>query len=135
MDKPRIIVSGKNGQLGNELQDAAQFFPQFNLLFFAKDELDVRNIVAAEKIFKKHKPSYFINAAAYTAVDKAESEQELAYLINAEGVANVARLCARYNTRLIHLSTDYVFDGTQIEAYEEDDVTNPISYYGYSKWM
>ena len=134
MQKPTIIVSGKNGQLGNELQDACVLFPQFNYRFFARDELDISNCNAIEKIFKKYKPQYFINAAAYTAVDKAETDQESAYLINAEATGNIAKICNQYNTKLIHVSTDYVFDGTGKEPYKENDTTNPVNYYGYSKW-
>jgi dTDP-4-dehydrorhamnose reductase len=135
MQKPTIIVSGKNGQLGNELQDACVLFPQFNYRFFARDELDISNCNAIEKIFKKYKPQYFINAAAYTAVDKAETDQESAYLINAEATGNIAKICNQYNTKLIHVSTDYVFDGNGKEPYKEDDTTSTINYYGYSKWM
>ena len=134
MQKPTIIVSGKNGQLGNELQDVCVLFPQFNYRFFARDELDISNCNAIEKIFKKYKPQYFINAAAYTAVDKAETDQESAYLINAEATGNIAKICNQYNTKLIHVSTDYVFDGTGKEPYKENDTTNPVNYYGYSKW-
>jgi dTDP-4-dehydrorhamnose reductase len=135
MQKPTIIVSGKNGQLGNELQDACVVFPQFNYRFFARDELDISNVSAIEKIFKKYKPEYFINTAAYTAVDKAESEQEVALLINAEAAGNLAKICDQYNSKLIHISTDYVFDGNGKKPYEEDDATSPINYYGFSKWM
>jgi dTDP-4-dehydrorhamnose reductase len=135
MQKPTILVSGKNGQLGNELQDACILFPQFNYRFFARDELDISNCNAIEKTFKKYKPVYFINAAAYTAVDKAETEQEAAYLVNAEATANLAKICHQYNTKLVHISTDYVFDGNGKEPYKEDDGTSPINYYGFSKWM
>lgn len=135
MQKPTVVVSGKNGQLGNELQDASVLFPQFNYRFFARDELDIGNTNAIEKIFKKYKPAYFINTAAYTAVDKAETEQEAAYLINAEATGNIAKVCNQYNTRLVHVSTDYVFDGSGKEPYREDDATNPVNYYGFSKWM
>ncbi|SRR6266496_3878501 len=135
MQKPTIIVSGKNGQLGNELQDASVLFPQFHYRFFGKDELDISNNNTLEKIFAKYKPAYFINTAAYTAVDKAETEQEAAYLINAEAVSTIAKTCARYNTRLVHLSTDYVFNGNNKQPYKEDDATNPVNYYGFSKWM
>jgi dTDP-4-dehydrorhamnose reductase len=135
MRKPTIIISGKNGQLGNELQDACVLFPQFNYRFFARDELDISNTNAIEKIFKKYKPEYFINSAAYTAVDKAESDQEAAYLINAEASGNIAKTCKQYNTKLIHVSTDYVFDGNGKAPYKEDDTTSPVNYYGFSKWM
>src|SRR6476620_8906150 len=126
MQKPTVIVSGKNGQLGNELQEASILFSQFNYNFFGKDKLDIRSEKALEKIFAEHKPAYFINSAAYTAVDKAETEQEIAYLINAEGVSNIAKICRRYNTTLIHLSTDYVFDGSNRQPYKENDLTSPV---------
>ena len=135
MQKQTIIISGKNGQLGNELQDAALLFPQFHYRFFGKDELDISNAGALENIFKKYKPFSFINTAAYTAVDKAETEQEAAYLINAEAIGIIAKTCKFYNTKLIHISTDYVFDGKGNEPYKEDDKTNPVNYYGYTKWM
>ncbi|HXL57590.1 MAG TPA: dTDP-4-dehydrorhamnose reductase [Chitinophagaceae bacterium] len=135
MQKPTILVSGKNGQLGNELQDASVLFPQFHYRFFGRDELDICNINVLEKIFEKYKPAYFINTAAYTAVDKAEAEQEAAYLINAEAVCTIAKICSRYSTVLIQLSTDYVFDGNNKQPYKEEDATNPVNYYGYSKWM
>src|SRR5205809_7920215 len=109
MQKQTIIVSGKNGQLGSELQDASGLFAQFHYRFFTKDELDISNNSALEKIFAEHKPSFLINTAAYTAVDRAETEREAAYLINAEAVGTIAKTCRSYNTTLIHLSTDYVF--------------------------
>src|SRR6476620_7405038 len=135
MQKRTIIVSGKNGQLGNEFQDASALFPQFQYYFFGKDELDICSKSALEKIFLKYKPAYFINTAAYTVVDKAETEQEAAYLTNAEAVSAIAKTCSRYNTILIHPSTDYVFDGNNKQPYKENDLTNPANYYGYSKWM
>jgi dTDP-4-dehydrorhamnose reductase len=135
MQKQTIIVSGKNGQLGSELQDASGLFAQLHYRFFTKDELDICNNSALEKIFAEYKPSFFINTAAYTAVDRAETEHEAAYLVNAEAVGTIAKTCRSYNTTLIHLSTDYVFDGNNNQPYKEDDTTNPINYYGYSKWM
>jgi dTDP-4-dehydrorhamnose reductase len=135
MQKPIVIVSGKNGQLGNELHDASALSTQFEYYFFGKDELDISDKSSLEKIFAEHKPVYFINTAAYTAVDKAETEQEVAYLINAEAVSSITKICSRYNTVLIHLSTDYVFNGNNKQPYKENDLTDPINYYGYSKWM
>ena len=135
MQKPTIIISGKNGQLGNELQGAALLFPQFHYRFFGKDELDISNIQELEAIFKKYKPAFFINTAAYTAVDKAETEQEKAYMINAEAPGIIAKACNLYNTKLIQVSTDYVFDGKADEPYKEEDKTDPINYYGFTKWM
>lgn len=135
MQKPIVIVSGKNGQVGSELQDASALFPQFEYVFLGRDELDIASKDAIQHIFEKYKPAYFINTAAYTAVDKAESEKEIAFLINAEAVATIAKACNSYNTKLIHISTDYVFDGTGSQPYKEDDATNPVNYYGYTKWM
>ena len=135
MQKPTIIISGKNGQLGNELQNAALLFPQFHYRFFGKDELDISNIQEIEAIFKKYKPAFFINTAAYTAVDKAETEQKKAYMINAEAPGIIAKACNQYNTKLIQVSTDYVFKGKAEQPYKEDDKTDPVNYYGFTKWM
>jgi dTDP-4-dehydrorhamnose reductase len=135
MEKPVIIVSGKNGQLGNELNDLVNNYPQFKFYFFDRTELDIANAEAINSSFEKYKPSYFINTAAYTAVDKAESEQEQAYLINAEATGNIARACKAYSTKLIHVSTDYVFNGQGTQPYKENDPTDPVNYYGYTKWM
>ncbi len=135
MQPVTIIISGKNGQLGSELQDAAIKFAQFHCHFFARDELNIENKEALEDIFKKYKPEYFINAAAYTWVDKAETDQEKAYLINAVSPGIIAEICKRNNAKLFQISTDYVFDGKATQPYEEDNETKPINYYGFSKWM
>ena len=131
----KILVSGKNGQLGKELQDLVSANANHEFIFFDRQELNIADEAAFANIFQKHKPSFFINCAAYTAVDKAETDQENAYIINAEAVGNIAKQCAAYKTKLIHVSTDYVFDGTANEPYKEDDATNPINYYGYTKWL
>jgi dTDP-4-dehydrorhamnose reductase len=135
MRKPVIIVSGKNGQLGNELNDISKDYPQFEFHFFDKTELDIADAEAINIAFEKYKPAYFINTAAYTGVDKAETEQEQAYKINAEATGNIAKACKAYSTRLIHISTDYVFNGTGTQPYKEEDATDPVNYYGYTKWM
>ncbi|CAN5572057.1 dTDP-4-dehydrorhamnose reductase [soil metagenome] len=135
MEKPVIIVSGKNGQLGKELKDAAVLFPQFYFHFFDRTELDIANAESINNTFEKYKPTYFINTAAYTLVDKAETEQEQAYLINAAATGDIANACKAYNTKLIHISTDYVFNGNGNEPYKETDATDPVNYYGYTKWM
>lgn len=128
-----ILVSGKNGQLGKELQDIISSITNFEFIFFDKEELNIADESLLQLIFQKHTPSFFINCAAYTAVDKAETEQQQAYLINAEAVGNIARQCSQFNTKLIHISTDYVFDGKGSKPYKEDDITNPVNYYGYTK--
>lgn len=132
-NKPVILVTGSNGQLGNELQELAPNFPGYDFLFVTKAELNIANSDAMATYFSKHPIDYCINCAAYTAVDKAESEQENAFLINATAVANLACICKKNNTQLIHISTDYVFDGTASEPYKETDKTNPVSVYGKSK--
>jgi dTDP-4-dehydrorhamnose reductase len=135
MQKPVIIVSGKNGQLGTELQAAAEQFPQFEFQFSDRDSLDIANETALLQLFGHCKPAYFINAAAYTAVDKAETDQENAYKINAAACGYIANACKQYGTKLIHISTDYVFNGSATAPYKEDDKTDPVNYYGYTKWM
>ncbi len=131
----KILVSGKNGQLGKELQDIASLYTSYQFIFFDKDELNIADEHALANIFKKYTPAFFINCAAYTAVDKAETEQEKAYAINAEAVGNIAKQCHQFHTKLIHISTDYVFDGKGTQPYKEDDATNPVNYYGHTKWL
>ncbi len=131
--KPVIIVSGKNGQLGKELRDIASSYSNFDFIFFDKNELNIADKSSLQNIFQKYIPAFFINCAAYTAVDKAEAEKENAYSINAEAVGNIAKQCYQYKTKLIHISTDYVFDGNGKQPYKVDDITNPVNYYGYTK--
>ena len=135
MEKPVIIVSGKNGQLGSELFDIAVLYPQFDFHFFSRDDLDISNNKKLNEVFEKLKPSFFINTAAYTAVDTAETEQEQAYIINAASVGNIAKCCSNHQTHLIHISTDYVFDGNGNIPYTEEDICKPVNYYGYTKWL
>ena len=130
-----ILVSGKNGQLGKELQDIASSNNDFEFIFFDKDELNIANADELEGVFQKYTPEYFINCAAYTAVDKAEADQENAYIVNAAAVGTISKLCHRFNTKLIHISTDYVFDGKGTQPYKEDDKPDPVNYYGYAKWL
>lgn len=135
MQQPVIIVSGKNGQLGSELHDLATSYPQFEFRFFDRLQLDIADEQQLLNIFQQYKPAYFINTAAYTAVDKAETEQEQAYRINAEAPGYIAKSCKAHGTKLIHVSTDYVFNGQGTQPFKEDDTTAPINYYGYTKWM
>ncbi len=130
-----IAVSGKNGQLGSELQLLAPSFSEMDLVFVDRETLNLADEHSIESFFKQNKPAFFINCAAYTAVDKAETEKETAYKINAEAVKTIAKHCSIHQTKLIHISTDYVFNGNADKPYEPDDETNPVNYYGYSKWM
>ncbi len=133
MDKKIIAVSGKAGQLGTELQELSKRFTGFDFVFTDKEELDIASQESLAQFFDKNKPQFFINCAAYTAVDKAETDKDTSYLINAIAVGNIASLCNRYNTVLVHLSTDYVFNGVGHVPYYEDDVPDPVNHYGYTK--
>jgi dTDP-4-dehydrorhamnose reductase len=128
-----ILLTGKNGQLGNEIQVLASCYPDYNFLYTDIAELDITDNQHVLKFFDEHNPVICINAAAYTAVDKAEIESELAFKVNAEAVKNLAQACKKWNTKFIHVSTDYVFNGLAKHPYKEDDSTDPVNYYGYTK--
>jgi dTDP-4-dehydrorhamnose reductase len=128
-----ILITGSKGQLGSELQILRLQFPQFAFHFHDVDTLDITDIQSLRKCFKEISPNYIINCAAYTAVDKAESEIEKAYLINETAVANIEKIAREFKTKIIHTSTDYVFDGNANVPYVETDKTNPVSVYGKSK--
>jgi dTDP-4-dehydrorhamnose reductase len=129
-----VLVTGANGQLGSELQRAAAFHPA-NLFFHFTDvnELDITNPTAVDHFVASHGIAYIVNCAAYTAVDKAEDDEAKCYLINRDAVKNLAESAARHNAKVIHISTDYVFDGTGARPYREADPVNPQSVYGRSK--
>jgi len=136
MSKPLIVITGKEGQLGHELEQlSAACQNELTFLFTGRDALDLSKPAAIKTFFEKHKPAYFINCAAYTAVDKAETEQETAYIINAESVGIIAQQCQIHHCTLIHISTDYVFDGKGTEPYQIGSTTDPVNYYGYTKWL
>lgn len=127
-----VLITGSKGQLGSELQERATYIP-CNFILTDFEELDISNSTAIASFFKKNSIDYVINCAAYTAVDKAEVEQEQAKKINTKAVQNLAEICASYAIPLIHISTDYVFDGTNHKPYTEDDRVNPQSVYGSTK--
>jgi dTDP-4-dehydrorhamnose reductase len=131
--KPIIAVAGSKGQLGWEIHQLSGSFEHFHFIFCDKEELDLTNAGKVEAFFRQHRPAFFINCAAYTAVDKAESDQEQAYKVNAEAMGVLARECVKYDTTLIGFSTDYVFDGKGSEPLVEDGPTAPVNYYGYTK--
>lgn len=133
MEKPSVLVTGSNGQLGKELQVLAESYPQFRFVFASREDLKLHHYGLVENFFLATKPQYCINCAAYTAVDKAESEVDMAMLVNGESVGNLAAVCKKYQTKLIHISTDYVFNGESEIPYKEDDSTSPINTYGVSK--
>lgn len=133
MSKPVILVTGANGQLGKELQVLAALYDDFDFVFTGRAELNIQEAEQVEQFFAKHQPAFCINCAAYTAVDKAETEKELAYLANSGATAILAEATHRHQSKFIHISTDYVFDGNSSIPYKENDRTNPLSVYGASK--
>jgi dTDP-4-dehydrorhamnose reductase len=128
-----ILVTGANGQLGQALQSIASHFTEFKFQFCGSQEADLTNKASLQQAFKNYNPTFCINAAAYTAVDKAESEPEKAYAINADGVRNLAEVCLEHQTTLLHVSTDFVFDGLNKTPYVETDTPRPTGVYGASK--
>lgn len=132
-NRAKILVTGANGQLGKELKELYAGYPQFEFIFLSRADLPINNFELLRNTFKIHHPKFCINCAAYTAVDKAETEKDLAFIVNAEAVGVLAAVCKEYNTRLIHISTDYVFDGKATTPYKEDALTNPQCIYGASK--
>lgn len=128
-----ILVTGANGQLGYELQQLAPRFPKHQFLFCSRAEVDVTNPNAVQKVFETFKPDYCINCAAYTAVDKAETEVAAAFAGNATAPQTLALACAKAGAKFIHISTDYVFDGQAKAPQTEEAPTNPVNQYGQSK--
>lgn len=129
----KILVTGANGQLGKCFQDIAINYPTYEFHFKSSVELDITSAEGTWDIFAQLKFDYCINCAAYTDVDKAESDKENAFMINAEAVQYLAKACKAQNTILIHISTDFVFDGTNTIPYKTSTSPNPINVYGASK--
>ena len=129
----KILVTGANGQLGQCLQKISSQFEEFEFIFTDSETLDITNKEEVNDFFWQNAPDFCINAAAYTAVDLAETDIEKAFLVNADGTENLAEACAENNVQFIHVSTDYVFDGENNLAYTEEDFTNPLGVYGASK--
>ncbi len=128
----RVLVTGANGQMGLALQAVAKDFP-LDLVFMNKDSLDITNIEEIKEVFATQFFDVCINAAAYTNVDEAESNEALAYAINAAAVENLAKACKQQSCWLIHISTDYVFDGALDRPYTPSDTPNPLNVYGSTK--
>ena len=128
----RVLVIGANGQLGLALQEAAKE-STLEIVFMDKNSLDITNTKTVKEVFASQSFSVCINAAAYTHVDGAETNKELAYAINASAVETLAKACKKHGGWLIHISTDYVFDGTLDRPYTPEDTPNPLNVYGASK--
>jgi dTDP-4-dehydrorhamnose reductase len=128
-----VLVTGAGGQLGQSLQLIAPNLPEIDFVFCNSNQLNITDSENVKAVFVKFKPSFCINTAAYTAVDKAESEPEAAYLVNVIGPKNLAESCKKFETTLIHISTDFVFDGTSQTPYDETAKPNPTGVYGQTK--
>ncbi len=131
--KYKILITGSKGQLGNELQILKEKYHWGELYFHDIDTLDITDSEKLNRFFEINKPDIIVNCAAYTAVDKAEEEREKAFLINSQAVKNLVEASKIFNSYIIHISTDYVFDGLKNTPYIEDDAANPLSTYGKSK--
>ncbi|NMH25802.1 dTDP-4-dehydrorhamnose reductase [Flavobacterium solisilvae] len=128
-----VLVTGSSGQLGQSLQFIAPNYPQIDFVFCDTKNLDITSLENCETIFSNYKPDFCINAAAYTAVDKAESEPKKAFAINVIGAKNLAEVSKKFDTVLLHISTDFVFDGNKKTPYLEQDLPNPTGVYGQTK--
>lgn len=128
-----ILVTGSNGQVGSELQALANTYPNFSFVFVDKKDLDIGDKNAVQAFFEAQTFEYCINCAAYTAVDKAESDTDTAHLVNALGPQNLAVACQKHQTRLVQISTDYVYHSNQNFPFKETDATSPESVYGRTK--
>ena len=127
----RALVTGAGGQLGVELLKTAP--DDFDVTGLKHSELDIADSAAVDKTIERHRPDVIINAAAYNAVDNAEAHSELAFRINATGPGNLSRAAERFAAYIIHISTDYVFDGRSDKPYRTTDATNPLNVYGKTK--
>jgi len=132
-DTPKILVTGSSGQLGQCLKELSQQYTSFRFYFFSRPEFMLDDTEKMQNVFASVNPNFCINCAAYTAVDKAETENEMAFNTNAKGVGELALLCAQYQTKFIHISTDYVFNGKSSLAYLENNPVDPVNVYGASK--
>lgn len=128
-----ILITGANGQLGSELRIALDNISGFNLFFTDIDTLDITDETEVNNFIKDNKIHIIINCAAFTAVDKAEEAQDLCHAINADAVEILGSAAAKYNARIVHVSTDYVFNGEACTPYTEDQPTQPVSVYGKTK--
>ncbi|WP_121667586.1 dTDP-4-dehydrorhamnose reductase [Mesonia aquimarina] len=133
IEKQSVLVLGSGGQLGRCLQDVLKETTRFDYIFKTSREVDITDKAAVEACFAIYQPVYCINAAAYTAVDKAEEEKEQAYAVNKQGLANIAESCKKHKSICIHISTDFVFQGNRERPLGEEDEVQPINVYGASK--
>ncbi|MNK29998.1 dTDP-4-dehydrorhamnose reductase [compost metagenome] len=129
----KVLVIGAGGQLGQCIKKIVVQRDIDQVVFPEEGAANILNVTDLSKLFSQENPNYVINCAAYTAVDKAEDEADIAKAVNEIGAKNLAELCKQYHATLIHISTDFVFEGNEIKLLKEDDVANPISVYGVTK--
>ncbi|MBP3354144.1 MAG: dTDP-4-dehydrorhamnose reductase [Bacteroidales bacterium] len=129
----KILITGANGQLGNEMRCVATNDTNNNYVFTDVADLDITDTNSVSSFFKEINPDFVVNCAAYTAVDKAEDEIEVCSLINSKAVENIATAAKDIDCKVIHISTDYVYDGNATKPYNENDITSPKSVYGKTK--
>lgn len=129
----KILVTGSTGQLGSELKDLVSLYKEYNFVFADRALLPLDNTERVLEVIESEQPDFIVNAGAYTAVDKAESEQEIADVVNHQAVRVMGEWCEQNNAHLIHISTDYVFDGNSASPLDVDATTNPINVYGATK--
>lgn len=129
----RILVTGSDGQLGNAIKSESLQYNSHIFFFKNKNQLDISNFSLLQNEIKKMKVDIIINCAAYTNVAQAEKEKQTANIVNNIAVENIAKICSKENIQLIHISTDFVFDGKKESPYKENDQTNPLNYYGFTK--
>lgn len=129
----KVLVTGGNGQLGSELRELAKDLNEFTFIFTDVEELDICDAAAVDSFILEQRPDVIVNCAGYTAVDKAETDQKKAFDLNAEAIGNLCRGANTTGAGIIHLSTDFIFDGKKDKPYKEDDEPRPASVYGKSK--
>lgn len=129
----KVLVTGSNGQLGSEIRNISNDYKQFDFYFTNRDSLNICDYSNVKNFVESNKIEAIINCAAYTQVDKAENDRENAFKVNSTGVSNLVQVSEEHNAKLIHVSTDYVFDGTNHSPFKETDATSPLGVYGSSK--
>ena len=129
----KILITGRNGQLGSELYELKQQYPHHQMIFVDREEMDLSHPEQIKTVLDKENPEIIVSAGAYTAVDKAETEKDLCDIINNLAVKTIGEWAARNQAKVIHISTDYVFDGNSETLLTEEDPTNPINVYGLTK--
>ena len=135
LDNKKVLVTGSNGQLGKTLQKRCLDKNDFDWIFLPKEKLDIVKIDEIKAAFNRYNPKFCINCAAFTDVLKSEKQPTVAYKINVEGVKNLTQICNDHKVVMIHVSTDYVFDGTKKRPYIENDKANPLNTYGMTKHL